>query len=476
MQDYYRPVFHFTPRQGWMNDPNGLIQFRGTYHAFYQHNPDAPVWGPMHWGHAVSRDLVHWEHMPIALYPDRDYEEGCFSGSAVDNNGELTLIYTAYHGGRSPRETQCVALSRDGIFFGKYRKNPVIPGPPAGYGEDFRDPKVFRHGEDWYIVVGCARENRGGVLLYRSKDLRRWDLAGRLCESDGSQGIMWECPNFFELGGRWVLLISPIGMENLVDSVDMENNGENDTEQVRCIFITGEMDFGKPAFVQKRRWNADYGRDFYVPQVFTDERGRRILFGWMNMGKGEFPTLKEGWAGAFIFPRELFLENGRICQRPVEELALLRRGELFSGPLSLSPGKTNNLSGVEGDCLEITFTIPAIPAPRDGRLLTMTLRASADGKEKTLLRWDFLSRTLLLDKRRSGAGRPEKIVIPLAEDGKGPVDVQILIDRSSLELFLCRGKYCITNWIFPQPSSVFYDIAAEGGELVIPDMRITKLG
>jgi beta-fructofuranosidase len=458
MQDYYRPVFHFTPRQGWMNDPNGLIQFRGTYHAFYQHNPDAPVWGPRHWGHTVSRDLVHWEHLPIALYPDQDYERGCFSGSAVDNNGELTLLYTAHHDGRSPRETQCVALSRDGIFFTKYEKNPVIPGPPAGYSEEFRDPKIFRHGEGWYIVVGCARENRGGVLLYRSKDLRRWDLAGQLCESDGSQGIMWECPNFFELEGRWVLLISPIDME-----------------KARCIFITGEMDFEKPAFVQKRWWKTDYGPDFYAPQVFTDDRGRRILFGWMDMWKGEFPTRKEGWAGAFTFPRELFLENGWVCQRPVEELALLRKGELFSGPLSLSADKTNNLSGVEGDCLEIAFTIPEA-RDRGAALLTMRLRASADGGEKTLIQWDFLSQTLILDKRHSGTGKLEKIVIPLAEDGEGPVDVQILIDRSSLELFLCRGKYCVTNWIFPQPSSIFYDIVAEGGEIFIPDMRIIELG
>jgi beta-fructofuranosidase len=471
MQDYYRPVFHFTPRQGWMNDPNGLIQFRGTYHAFYQHNPAAPVWGPMHWGHAVSRDLVHWEHLPIALYPDQDYEGGCFSGSAVNNHGELTLVYTAHHDGRSPRETQCVALSRDGIYFKKYEKNPVIPGPPAGYGEDFRDPKVFRHGEDWYLVVGCSledrgghkiqgdpesRKSRGGVLLYRSGDLRRWDLAGRLCESDGSQGIMWECPSFFELEGVWVLLISPIGME-----------------QARCIFITGEVDFEKPALRQKKWQKADYGPDFYAPQVFTDERGRRILFGWMDMGKGDFPTVKNGWAGAFTFPRELFWENGVLCQRPVEELALLRRREVFSGPLSLSPGKRNNLPGVEGDCLEIAFTIP--PARREGSL-TMLLRGSADGTEKTLVRWDFSTRTLVVDKMHSGAGRPETITVPLGEDGEGPVDLQILIDRSSLELFLCRGKYCVTNWIFPQPSSVLYDMVAEGGGLNIPNMRIFELG
>jgi beta-fructofuranosidase len=441
-----------------MNDPNGLIQFRGTYHAFYQHNPYAPKWGPMHWGHAVSRDLVHWEHLPIALYPDQDYERGCFSGSAVDNNGELTLLYTAHHDGRSPRETQCLALSRDGIYFTKYEKNPVIPGPPPGYSEEFRDPKAFRHGEDWYLVAGGARENRGGVLLYKSKDLRHWDLAGLFCESDGVQGVMWECPNFFELDGRWILLVSPIDME-----------------KARTMFISGETDFEKPAFAQKSWRKADYGYDFYAPQVFTDDRGRRILLGWMDLWKGDFSTLTDGWAGAFTFPRELFLERGEVCQRPVEELALLRKRELFSGPLSLIPGRRNMLPGVEGDSMEISFTVPGAGTGGQ-RTLTMYLRASADEKEKTVLQWDSSSRAFSLDKGHSGRGRREKINIPLKEDGEKDIDVQILIDHSSVELFLCGGKYSVTNWIFPRPSSLFYDIFAEGGEIAIPDMRVVELG
>ncbi|MDR1970634.1 MAG: glycoside hydrolase family 32 protein [Treponema sp.] len=471
MQDYYRPVYHFTARQGWMNDPNGLIQFRGTYHAFYQHYPYAPKWGPMHWGHAVSRDLVHWEHLPIALYPDQDYEKGCFTGSAVDNNGELTLVYTAHHDERSPRETQCLAFSRDGIYFTKYEKNPVIKGPPPGYGEEFRDPKVFRRGEDWYIVVGCTRENRGGVLLYTSPDLRRWDLVGLFCESDGAQGIMWECPNFFQLDGAWVLLISPIDME-----------------KARCIFITGEADFEKPAFMQKKWSRADYGLDFYAPQVFTDERGRCILLGWMDMW-GDFPTRKDGWAGAFTFPRQLFLEGATVCQRPVEELALLRRKELFNGNLKLRRGQKNNLANIQGDCLEIEFTIPR--GKLESGVLTMLLRASADRKERVLLQWDLSSQVFTLDKEQSGSGQgdtpkpaarkqpwaglsTEKTSIPLEEDGEK--QVHILVDRSSIEIFLCGGKFVFTNWIFPRPASVFYDLFMEGAELSIPDLKIFELG
>jgi beta-fructofuranosidase len=455
VDDYYRPVYHLSPGQGWMNDPNGLIQFQGSYHAFYQHYPHAPEWGPMHWGHAVSRDLVHWEHLPIALYPDRDYETGCFSGSAVDNNGELTLIYTAHHDGRSPRETQCLALSPDGVRFVKYEHNPVIPAPPAGYSEDFRDPYVFRRGKDWRLLAGCARDGRGGVLLYKSPDLRRWECLGLFCCSDGSQGTMWECPGFFELDGRWTLLCSPINMEG-----------------AKCIFITGQADFEEPAFKQERWRNADYGREFYAPQVFQDDRGRWILIGWMDMWKGEFPTRKDGWAGAFTFPRELFLKNGVVCQRPVEELALLRKKELFAGNLNLSPDKKDRLPNITGDCMEIVFTIPAAPARNT--VLKLLLRASADRKERTLLQWDPGSRVFTLDKEQSGMGGSEKIRVPWEEDGD--MEVQILIDRSSVEVFLFGGKYAVTSRIYPQPSSIYYDIFTEGSGLSIRALRVMELG
>jgi beta-fructofuranosidase len=455
MDDYYRLVYHLSPKQGWMNDPNGLIQFRGSYHAFYQHYPYAPEPGPMHWGHAVSRDMVHWDHLPIALYPGDGGDPACFTGSAADNGGEFTLIYTAHSQNRSPMEVQCIATSMDGIHFTDYEHNPVIPSPPAGYGEDFRDPKVFRHGKDWYLVAGCTKDGYGGILLYQSKNLRQWDYRGLFCQSDGNQGTMWECPNFFELDGVWTLLCSPMNME-----------------KAKCIFVTGRADFEKPAFFQEQWQNADYGHEFYAPQVFQDDRGRWILIGWMDMWNGEFPTRKDGWAGAFTFPRELFLHNGKVHQKPVEELALLRKKDLFLGNLSLTPGKKNNLSNITGDCLEMAFTIPAAPA--EGTVLNMMIRASADGKERTLLQWDLGSRVFILDKEQSGAGRSGKFIVPWEENSD--MEVQILIDRSSAEVFLFRGRYTVTSRIYPQPSSVFYDIFTEGNGLSIPAMRIIELG
>jgi beta-fructofuranosidase len=409
----------------------------------------------MHWGHAVSRDLVHWDHLPIALYPGAEGEPACFSGSAVDNSGEFTLIYTAHRQKHSPKEVQCIAASMDGIHFTDYEHNPVIPAPPAGYGEDFRDPYMFRRGKDWYLVVGCTKDERGGVLLYKSKDLRRWDYLGPFCFSGGSQGTMWECPSFFELDGVWTLLCSPMNMKG-----------------AKCIFITGSADFEKPAFIQERWQNADYGHEFYAPQVFQDDRGRRILIGWMDMWNGEFPTRKDGWAGAFTFPRELFLRNGSVYQRPVEELSMLRKKELFFENLNLSPGKRDRLPDITGDCLEITFTIPADSPGK--AVLNLLLRASPDRKERTLLQWDLGSRVFILDKEQSGAGRSEKITVPWGEEGD--MEVQVLIDRSSVEVFLSGGKYAVTSRIYPRPSSIHYDIFTEGTELAIAAMRIIELG
>jgi beta-fructofuranosidase len=202
-QDPHRLAYHFMAPAGWMNDPNGLIHWRAAYHIFYQHNPYEPGWGAMHWGHALSRDLVRYEHRPVALAPSEPYESpggGCFSGSAVDDGGTLTLIYTS----TADHQAQSIATSADGVHFEKYAGNPVIPAPPPqGNGSDFRDPKVWRHDGAWWMVVGSRDGELGNVLLYRSDDLRNWDFVSVLCQSDGTQGRMWECPDLYPLADRY---------------------------------------------------------------------------------------------------------------------------------------------------------------------------------------------------------------------------------------------------------------------------------
>lgn len=297
--------FHFEPKTGWINDPNGLIYFRGQYHAFFQHYPYAPRWGQMHWGHAVSSDLVHWEELPIALYPDRTYEDdgGCFSGSAVEKDGKLYLFYTSVSHGLG--QTQSVAVSEDGLHFTKYDGNPVIPKNPLGY-PDFRDPKVTQIDGKWYMVVGTGNETTGKVLLFTSEDLLSWNYVGILFEGPEYAHCI-ECPDFFRMGDDYVLMFSQMGK----------------TERT-TVFVVG--DFRNGRLVNYTVSRPEWGPDFYAPQTFEAPDGRRIMLGWMYHWGKEAP---DGcpFAGALSTARVLSAENRMIKSFPAAEVQHLLKKE-----------------------------------------------------------------------------------------------------------------------------------------------------
>lgn len=190
-----RQHYHFMPQSGWMNDPNGLIFFNGQYHVFYQTNPYNGFWDCMHWGHAVSKDLVHWEYLPLALAPSEEYDDyqkgGCFSGSAIEHEGKLYVFYTATaNHGNGSEQSQCLAISEDGINFEKYDGNPLFDAPEGIQPDSFRDPKVWKHENKYYMVVGASRNNRGLALIYESADLYHWNFLNVLAESRGEWGFM----------------------------------------------------------------------------------------------------------------------------------------------------------------------------------------------------------------------------------------------------------------------------------------------
>lgn len=304
MKEFLRFQYHFEPKTGWMNDPNGLIYFQGKYHAFFQHYPYAPRWGQMHWGHAVSGDLVHWEEQGIALYPDQTYENdgGCFSGSAIEKDGRLYLFYTSVS--HEMGQTQSVAWSDDGVCFTKYEGNPVIRENPFGVA-DFRDPKVSLIDGTYYMVVGSGDESCGRVLLYSSEDLIHWNYVNVLFEG-AEYAHCIECPDFFKFGERYVLMFSRI----------------NHTERSTC-FVVGDFADGK--LVNYIVSNPEWGIDFYAPQTFEHE-GRRVMIGWMyHWGK----TAPEGcpFAGALSAPRGLKLVEDRLYNFPVTEARPLLRKE-----------------------------------------------------------------------------------------------------------------------------------------------------
>ena len=308
--------YHFEPSKGWMNDPNGLIEFQGQYHAFFQHNPYEPKWGPMHWGHAVSKDLINWQELPIALEPKEWYENdgGCFSGSAIEKDGKLYLFYTSVS--KELGQTQSVAISEDGIHFEKYEGNPVIRHFSKDGSKDFRDPKVVCIDGSYYMVIGTMLNGKGRVLLYQSEDLFTWSYIDVLYESVEYNHAI-ECPDFFKLGDKYVLMYSKIGYKMYATQ-----------------FIIGSFDGKK--LIPESYCTPEAGPQFYAPQTFEAKDGRRIMIGWFFDWNRQVEANAE-YAGALTIPRELSLVDGKIYNFPVAEAGKLLQNQ--SAEVEVKNGK-----------------------------------------------------------------------------------------------------------------------------------------
>lgn len=333
--------YHFECKKGWMNDPNGLVYFKGKYHAFFQHYPFATHWGQMHWGHAVSDDLINWEELDIALYPDKPYENsgGCFSGSAIVKDNRLYLFYTSVS--EELGQTQSMAYSDDGLNFIKYEGNPVIKESPLGDNKEFRDPKVFMYDQDketpYRMVVGAGINGIGKILLFKSADLIKWDYVGEII-SDISLGPCAECPDLFYLstGDEYPEdMSSPF--YDIYKELGMDFPKTNDEPQTKCgkwvlmfssikgkpshvLFMTGDFD-GKTFKPESDSFPVEIGPDFYAPQTFEDKDKRRILIGWMYNWQKR-PNSGATHVGAFTIPRELSFDNeGRLTMNAIREVS-----------------------------------------------------------------------------------------------------------------------------------------------------------
>lgn len=278
----YRPTYHIATPGGWLNDPNGLCYFNGYYHVFYQYHPFSAKWGPMHWGHVRSKDLVHWEQLPIALtLGNQEDPGGCFSGSAIVKDDRLYLLYTGQHYYADHDlnhffEVQNLAYSDDGIHFTKYSGNPIITAPKDN-SQDFRDPKVWFQNGYYYLVIGSRAKDKdqGRVLLYCSSNLTNWQEMGPIAKASSSkdEGYMWECPDLFSLNGQDVFMCSPMGMDK------QEKQFLNYSQS--CYSI-GQLDLSKPQFTGSAFRDIDSGHNFYAPQTFLTPNHRRIMVGWMS--------------------------------------------------------------------------------------------------------------------------------------------------------------------------------------------------
>jgi len=453
----YYPHFHLAPRAGWMNDPNGLIYFNGHYHAFYQHHPFSADWGPMHWGHAISDDMVHWRHQPIALAPDSEVDrDGCFSGSAVVDNGRLALIYTGHRwlaevGDDSQIcEVQCLATSEDGITF---TKHGVILQPPEGIMH-FRDPKVWYEAGSWWMVIGARdSQQRGQVLLYRGKSLTDWTLERVLAQAGQGEGYMWECPDFFALGQHHYLLCSPQGIAA---------QGDRFMNLFQSGVIAGHWSAGEAFTEQQAFSELDHGHDFYAPQSFVAADGRRILFAWMDMWESPMPSKQEGWCGCFTLPRELTEEEGQLRQRPVRELQTLRGGgrnwsaQLFTGEWLLQEAAAPAELSIDWDLSQGSAASFGL---KIGNGLTLCYQVA---DRRLSLSRDYPSEKLT-DSRQVKLG------------DASTMHWQIFIDRSSIEVFINDGEAVLSSRIYPVESDCQLKLFSQTGDVVINTLHYWSL-
>lgn len=456
-EEPHRPQFHFTPEEAWMNDPNGMVYYDGEYHLFYQHYPYASVWGPMHWGHAVSTDLVHWEHLPIALFPD---EHGLiFSGSAVIdwNNtsgfGEgdtppMIAIYT-YHnmvGERTPGEqfqTQGIAYSLDkGRTWTKYEGNPVVPNPGI---RDFRDPKVIWHeGTQRWIMILAAKDR---LQLYTSPNLKDWTFASELGQGSTPQLGVWECPDLFPLQvegtdqQKWVIIVSHGG------------GGPNGGSCTR--YMVGDFDgstFTPDHPVEQINW-LDYGKDNYAGVTWSDipeADGRRLFMGWMSNWEYATRVPTTEWRSAMTLPRSLHLRETdrglRLASKPVEELNALRTSTTDIAAQTVS-GHKQVMKDATLSEVEVSFDL----ANSDSRSFGVELANEAG--EYIRVHYDRASSLIIIDRSNVGImdfspAFPGLHYIPI-DPPADRMDWHIYFDESSLELFVNDGAYVVTDIFFP---------------------------
>ncbi|BCG57003.1 glycoside hydrolase family 32 protein [Paenibacillus sp. URB8-2] len=462
-----RPVLHFSPKQNWINDPNGLVYLDGEYHLFYQYHPYSSVWGPMHWGHAVSKDLTTWEELDIALYPD---DNGTiFSGSAVVdwNNTSgffpeqpgIVAIYTSHLGGSETSPTvqsQSLAYSQDnGRTWIKYEGNPVLTYPS---NPDFRDPKVFwsEPYAKWIMALATGQT----ISLYSSPNLIDWTFESEFGDGAGSHEGVWECPDLFELAvqgteeRKWVLLVS-VG-----DNAELEHGS-------RTQYFVGSFDGS--VFTPEHsdiRW-LDYGKDNYAGVSFSDipeEDGRRIYVAWMNNWRYANQIPSSGWRGSMTIPRALSLRTSEghalLHQHPVKELDLQFTESVALPDLLLSAGKEFEFKA-EADCADLTIHLERLEGKEFGIIIHHT------GTDRTVISYSADERTLSLRREQSGdTGFSTMFPLPQTTEELGQLkDIRVLIDASSVEIFANDGLASITSLIFPEKPLERLSFYSVGGKV-----------
>jgi len=448
--DSTRPVYHFRPPANWMNDPNGTIYHNGYYHLFYQHNPYGDDWGHMHWGHARSRDLIYWEHLPIALWPSLELgEEHCFSGCAwVNGEGQPLLIYTEVARGEKnerPDNEQWAALGdADWITWQKHPANPVLSlkthgGPP--FRGEWRDPFIFSEAGRTFLVLGGDYAETAAVALYEAADasMMHWRYCGLLHQQPRADILFFECPNFVKLGEKWLLITAPY--RNLE-------------------YSTGTFDLASLTFTPEQNGILDRGfgagvPHFYASNLLFDEQKRPILLGWVRGFAKE-----HGWNGCLSLPRRLSLgADGHPRQQPIAALQTLRGKHVALAGITLDNSR-HPVEQIKGDTLEIIAEIKS----GDAETIGLRVRCATTGEEAVAITFD--GQMLVVAGTR--------IPFTLGEH-ETTLKLHLFLDKSVLELFVNDGRQAVTTIIYPPTEDLGIEVVATGGSARLEKLDIWEM-
>ena len=436
------PAFHLTGGVGWINDPNGFAPYKGEYHLFFQYYPYDTQWGPMHWGHAKTRDFIRWEFLPAALAPDAVYDKnGCFSGGALElPDGRHFLLYTGVEiqnredGTTREFQTQCVAIG-DGVNYEKYGHNPVITAaliPEGNNTRDFRDPKIWMEGDTIFsVTVNRGKDGSADVLLHESTDGLHWKRRSTLFSCGHRFGNMWECPDFFYLDGKAVLIHSV--MEMRAKTLEYHNGNAK-------MYHIGTLDEDKH-FHEEAAHAIEFGLDFYAPQTLLALDGRRIMIGWMQGWEGakqRIPGLD--FMGQMTVPRELTIRDGRLLQTPVRELEAYRKNPVSYENITVQ--EETALPGISGRTLDLLLDI-------DGKYNSFTMEIAKGEGFATTISLFSQKGTIRLDRSLSGFPHDVNHIREFPADfHDGKIHLRLLLDRYSAELFVGDGEQAATMVLY----------------------------
>ncbi|GAA3315662.1 glycoside hydrolase family 32 protein [Arthrobacter ramosus] len=491
-----RPILHYTAKNTWLNDPNGLVWHQGVYHLFYQNNPFDNVWGNMSWGHATSTDLLHWTEHPVAIACDE--EEDVFSGSIVVDDGNtsgfgtvenpaLVALYTsAFKEGSAHQGTQAqsLAFSTDaGMTWSKYAGNPVLGRGSA----HFRDPKVFRHegpaGSCWVMVAVEAQSQQ--VVLYRSANLKDWEYLSTFGPANATGGE-WECPDLFPLpvdgdpdNVKWVMVVN-INPGALAGG----SGGQYFVGDFDGVQFTADFDSLVPADadgttdLRNCLW-LDWGRDYYAAVSFSNApENRRIMIGWMNNWDYANSLPTSPWRSAMSLAREVELATVeglvRLIQRPAlpldcgEPTRTIKNMEVHNSLVRLPDAVPGSAQLIDAEIL-----------PGTARTVAFRLLGASSGSAATVLSFDAITSRLTLDRRNSGNTAfhdkfPSAESAPVELDD-GVLRLRVIVDQCSVEVFAQDGRVVLSDLVFPLSGSLGTDVCVEGGTAIVRKLAVTAL-